>query len=233
MAQSNVRDALQRARDTAMQAEALVVEGEAAQWEAERARLTALVEALAAALVAGRITLLEWQAAMRQAILQSHTLAYAIARGGLALLTPADVRRIEARVATQAGFLAQWVGVIGAAGTALTVAGRAVSARYMQARAAMYIEEAGGSLEAGKAAAIGLPELPAYPKDGTTRCLTRCYCSWRIRQVGEADWDCFWLLGSADHCEHCPRRALSWQPLRVRDGILQPYTRAGLFLQAR
>lgn len=202
-------------------------------WERDRTALIALVTALAAALIEQRITVAEWQAAMRQLILRSHTLAYAVGRGGLQLLTPADVQRIEARAAGQFSFLGQWAsGITLAAGldAALTAAGNAVSLRQFQARASMYIEAALASLSEGKSVALGLPSLPAYAGDGTTRCLVNCHCAWRIKLLSEGNADCYWLLGAAEHCEHCPRRALAWSPIRIRNGELLPYVRVGLFL---
>lgn len=232
--QPNISAALQRVQRTASQYAPLVTDVEEAEWERQRKELLAIVAALVTALVEGRITVAEWEAAMRQRILQSHTLAYAITRGGLPLLTAEDVRRIEARVAGQFDFLKAWAAAmavsVGAAVVA-TVAGKPASEAVLQTRAGMYIDSAGAELSAGKVAALGMPDLPAYPKDGQTRCRKNCYCAWRIDYLGGSDWDCYWRYDpTQDNCEQCPRRSLAWAPIRIRQGVIQSYIRTGLFI---
>jgi len=66
-----------------------------------------------------------------------------------------------------------------------------------------------------------LPELPAYPGDGQTICLTNCACSWQIEEVYEGEvltgWDCYWTLGivKTEHCDDCLDNTGKWNPLFI------------------
>ena len=65
--------------------------------------------------------------------------------------------------------------------------------------------------------------LPALPGDGTSQCLTHCRCKWRIDVLdrGVGDYDCFWELQPAEHCQTCLERAKEWSPLRIRNFEVQ------------
>ena len=101
----------------------------------------------------------------------------------------------------------------------------------------MYIDSSRQAFERGKALAFGIPQLPAYPGDGSTLCLTRCKCHWEIHPVSSPDprlsgWNCYWRLGIAEHCETCLRREAAWAPLFVSvDGTMDLIT-ADLFAGA-
>ena len=125
---------------------------------------------------------------------------------------------VTAYLDAQRGFLATWI-------TDIEAAGKLVGGSY---RAAMYAQ----SLEqvyqkaylAAKGQAVGLPDLPAYPRDGSTRCRTNCHCSWRIEKVSDQEYRAYWQLHPADHCEDCVLRAKQWNPLRIvlqEDGTWQ------------
>ena len=193
----------------------LVTPKQEAEWERRKQAAVELVTSAVAALFAGRLTVVAFERIMTAAIRKSHAVAYAIGRGGA--LDDADRAALQLRQDTQLGFLRAWVAAltIGAggalllrrAGAAIETA-KAVSEAEQANRAEMYIDAAKGSLFAGKAAAVGLPVLPAYPKDGQTRCLTRCYCGWNIDDLGGGDFDCYWMLNWTGipevHCEHLP-----------------------------
>lgn len=234
MTQFELESTLQRLRRQAeRESTPLVTPGEQAEWDRRKQAALAIVAAAVTALIENRISIAEFERIMTAAIRESHALAYAVARGGA--LTPADELLIRQRSDRQLLYLAAWIASLAAAaGGGILLRGNPTTEAMQAARAAMYIEEAGGSLFAGKAAAVGLPTLPAYPKDGSTRCLKNCYCGWNIKDLGGGDWDCYWMLNwtglPETHCEHCPRRALAWSPLQVRGGVIQPYWTVGLFL---
>lgn len=232
MTQSNDLSAtLKRLQAEAQRKQALVAESDEQAWERHRAEVLTILAALIAALVAARITVREFEQLMTLQIRQSHLFAYAVGRGGLELLTDADRAAINARVNGQIDFLKAWAAALTVTGGVVLLSGKAVSEAALRARAELYVEATRASLFEGAGARIGLPRLPAYPGDGTTRCRSRCACSWRVEQVeGDGNWDCYWLLGSFESCEHCPRRAVAWHPLRIRGGEVQSYVRAGLFL---
>lgn len=64
--------------------------------------------------------------------------------------------------------------------------------------------------------------LPAMPGDGTSQCLTRCKCSWRIDELeGAGNADVTWVYGATEgHCQTCIERAAQWNPIRIRGGEL-------------
>lgn len=59
-------------------------------------------------------------------------------------------------------------------------------------------------------------ELPALPGDGSTECLQWCKCHWDIQDLGGGNFDCYWVLGEAEHCPTCTLRADKWIPYRIR-----------------
>ncbi len=163
---------------------------------AEAVRLTAQAPA-------GRIGMAQWQADMRQLIKQAYIDEYALARGGRGRMTAADWGKIGAMLKIQYTFLERMAADMG---------GSAISPAQMIARAQMYVSSATQAFEQGKSAAMGMPDLPAYPGDGSTQCLSNCKCSWHIVDGGDHG-EATWTLGAAEHCPDCSDRAASWAPL--------------------
>lgn len=68
--------------------------------------------------------------------------------------------------------------------------------------------------------------LPAMPGQGT-QCLSNCRCGWDVITIDaeNGDYDAFWVLdpfvADEDHCQTCKQRESDWNPVRIRDGILQ------------
>lgn len=63
--------------------------------------------------------------------------------------------------------------------------------------------------------------LPAMPGQGS-QCLTQCKCSWDIQQLeGDNNYDCYWRMGAAEHCQTCVTRAQEWAPFKIRNGEVQ------------
>lgn len=121
----------------------------------------------------------------------------------------------------QLHFLELWIADIGQAGKLIGGAGRA----------AMYGESLGQTYQrayvAARGSRVGLPELPAYPRDGSTVCLTHCRCQWQIKKVSPVYYEATWKLGVAEHCPQCIERADLWGPLSIirqqgrgADGVL-------------
>lgn len=91
-----------------------------------------------------------------------------------------------------------------------------------QTRAAMYVDRLFGFYQevygAATATVKGVPALPAYPKDGTTQCLTNCKCKWRLEYVkgrfgAITEVRAFWVLSPVENCPTCLCRATRWNPL--------------------
>lgn len=61
--------------------------------------------------------------------------------------------------------------------------------------------------------------LPQVPRDGKTKCRMFCKCSLRIVAIEDTDfvdYEVYWRLGHAEHCDDCVRLAREWNPYRVR-----------------
>lgn len=86
-------------------------------------------------------------------------------------------------------------------------------------RAAMYGESLGQVYQRAYIAARGgrdqLPDLPAYPRDGSTVCRVHCRCEWRIKKVSAVYYEATWKLGQAEHCPDCIERAKVWSPISI------------------
>ena len=91
----------------------------------------------------------------------------------------------------------------------------------MNARAQMYVKSLQEIYTRIITLQLGIPRLPFYPKQ-QTRCLTNCLCRWEFRQrKGVGNYDCYWVLGEAEHCPTCLARADAARPLKVRGGVIQ------------
>lgn len=95
-------------------------------------------------------------------------------------------------------------GVVGSLG--------ALSLMEVIRRAKMYINSARQAFERAKTYAYG--NLPAYPGDGSTICLSNCRCHWEL-QFSANNLVAYWRLGTSDNCKTCIERASNWNPYIV------------------
>lgn len=153
----------------------------------------------------GEITLNQWILSMRGEIKDTFLSEYMLGHGGRNSMTPSDWGRLGAMILAQYKFLD---------GFASDIAAGKYTQAAVAARARMYMEAASQAFERGNALSRGLPDLPAYPGDGSTQCRANCHCRWEIREQ-ETEWHCFWRLSTAEHCPDCVARAGQWNPLTV------------------
>lgn len=168
----------------------------------------AKVNALAARLAKGEISLLEWQQDMRQLMREAWTLQLVAGAGGdKKKIGSSEYLKLGTRLKQQYDYLERFAADIG--GKHLSEAQIAVRSRmYMDAAKAIYWQQVTGL------------DLPAYPGDGSTPCLTGCKCSWEIRYIKDKNGKIIgaiakWVLGKAEHCGVCVQRATLWSALRV------------------
>lgn len=167
------------------------------------------VNLLAAALASGQMDVGQWEAQMREAIKAEYIQQYLLGRGGLQNMTAQDWGSVGGMIADQYRYLD---------GFADEIAAGNLSEAQIAMRARMYIRSAGEAYWRATARAKGWPRLPAYPKDGTSDCLTNCQCGWDVQWVPDESgghWEATWLLGEAEHCPTCLERAAMWNPLRL------------------
>ena len=119
------------------------------QLRALRDLLGARTDALADDLANGVLSIDDWHAAMQREVRLVHS-AYARLGGG----TVADER-----LRRQFEFLGNWRNQLSAQET--------ISADAVKLRARMYVDNGQATLQEAATARIGIPVLPAYPKDGS------------------------------------------------------------------
>lgn len=167
------------------------------------------VQRLMRALESGHETVEAWQQAFSEALAKYHTAALLTGQGNTTL-TDAGRRYLGKTVEAQIKFLRNW---------AIEIQDEAQFKLGWNARAALYAQGIGASWWKGETKFL---PLPAMPKDGTTRCLSNCGCSWEIVELdGEGNADAYWRRAKTDSCQTCVQRERDWAPLKIRDGRLQ------------
>jgi len=180
---------------------------------------------LAEALADERLTVQEWRLGMANEIADLHVAAYVVGAGGVDNLDAEDFAVLNAKLNEQLDYLNAWAAEL--------ENGELPSLKALQARQNLYAGAANATLYEAQAQSVGLPALPAYPADGTSTCRTNDGCRWEIvRLEGSGNFDCYWRLSPAEHCEICLERSRVWNPLKVRDGVIEPYNSVGLFIGA-
>lgn len=166
------------------------------------------VNELAAQLAKGQIDILKWQIEMRQAMREAWTLQLVAGAGGdKSKIDSAEYLKLGTRLKQQYDYLERFAADITAKN--LSQAQIAVRSRmYVDAARAIYWQQITGL------------DLPAYPGDGSTPCLTACKCSWEIKYIRDSTGKIIgaiakWVLGRAEHCPVCVKRASDWAALRV------------------
>ena len=161
--------------------------------------------ALAAQIANGDITLQQWQMGMREVIKDTYINEYMLGAGGRNAMTQSDWGRVGQMVREQYEYVDRF---------ARDIADGRYTEAGIAARARMYPESASQAYERGNTESRGMPQLPAYPGDGSTQCLSNCKCRWLIKETDDA-WECTWKISPAENCPDCLDRAQRWAPLMV------------------
>ena len=139
-------------------------------------------------------------------IRQTYVDLYAMGAGGRNNLTAKDWGSIGGMLKEQYGYLNPFMDQIEAG---------ELSQAQITVRLKMYINSASEAF--WRAFARDIPiDLPHYPGDGSTACLTNCQCRWDIQFVPGVGYNCYWILGEAEHCPDCVENAARWNPYRIR-----------------
>lgn len=187
---------------------------------------TPRVTKISTALDTGRISVGDWLRAMFIEVDFVVFTAVQLGKGGTNKLTDADLIYIRRVTADQHDFLRKWADQIGAA----IALGVVIKAASLLTRALKYAQTAQSFLMVAYTLAMGMPLLPAYPKDWTSECKSGDKCRWIIKKVGLRDWDCYWDIDFlAESCATCINRWEAWYPLRIRDGVIEAFDSTGLF----
>lgn len=165
----------------------------------QRATLTRLADRLASQ----DMSVQQWEAAMRTAVRQIHSVEYAYGRGGVNAMTAADDLALRSLVADQWAYLHTF---------AESARAGLLTPAQIAARAQQYAASSRQSYERGHAAAWGV-DLPAYPGQNTV-CKASCRCSWSITETAD-EFRCTWVRHASDSCSTCLSRAAQWAPLVI------------------
>lgn len=164
----------------------------------------AYMEGLVVQYYEGSITLSAFEVAVKKTLKETYIDMYGLGAGGRHALSQADWGRIGAMLKEQYGK----TGYLG--NMMAQIANEQVSPAQAIARLNMYVNSANEALWRGYLSDMGF-QLPAYPGDGSTVCLTNCQCTWEIVAV-EDGYDCYWRLGDTEHCPDCLQRSIEWNP---------------------
>lgn len=155
----------------------------------------------------GEITVQQWTLEMRELIKDTYRAQYELAIGGRENMTQADYGRLGGILQEQYRYLQGFASDLSEGKLGLS------QAMY---RARMYIDSSTQAYERARAAGFGV-DLPQYPGDGSTQCLTNCKCQWDIKfDEDTSSYICYWKLGYAEHCPDCLDAAQIYNPYVVQ-----------------
>ena len=165
-------------------------------------------KSLAEPVVSGEITVGQWQEQMRELIKQNAIQQAVLGCGGRGQMTQADWGMVGGVIADQYRYLDNF---------AQQIANGELTAAQIAARSAMYIRSTKEAFERMQSRIRGLPMMPCYPGSGAcSRCLTNCGCFWEYKWIlSKNQWECYWRLGIAEHCEDCIDNSGKWNPLII------------------
>lgn len=173
------------------------------------------LDRLVAQAARGTLTPAEFEKKMAALLARAYTQQYMQGVGSREL-TAAQREAIAKRVAVQLEFLSEFKRTIGDTRSTLrTPEQRAADLAAWQRRARMYADGTQVAWWMGRTEGL---DLPVFPKDGGTACLTNCGCFWEIEEVDSkrGHYDCYWRLGDKEHCEDCMEREKQYSPLKIR-----------------
>jgi len=144
---------------------------------------------------AGELAIDAWQNAVFAELKDGHIANAMFANGG-ADLSPQAIARVEATIAKEAGFLAEFAEGV-SNGTVSELQARARATQYSKAMEQSYWNEWQDGI-ANTAEFDHLPLLTQSPGDGQTQCRGNCACILEATDSGIN-----WLLFPAEHCPDC------------------------------
>lgn len=164
---------------------------------------------MAAQVVDGDMSVSDFQINMREELRREYALMMIAGAGGdQSQVADDDWLRLGSQLQKQYRYLADFADQL-ASGDPRTLALAPTRAgMYARSSTAIYWYEATDV------------DLPAYPGDGSSECLTQCLCHWDMDTEEDEDGNttavlATWVLDGGEHCPTCIDRAAEWNPLRI------------------
>lgn len=155
------------------------------------------VSALTEDLYAGDITVDEWEVAVAQVLKDAHITQAALARGGMAFVTPDVVQTVETTVADELTFLEKFGRDI-VLGMSLAMAIQRIS-QYGNSSQQSYWQQWNDNLAGRRGDELrGLHPLTRMPGDGSTECRGHCRC-----YLNETVDGIYWIRTAKESCADC------------------------------
>lgn len=165
----------------------------------------------------------EWRLLFELEVRYLQIIAGILAAGSFDAFTPEVTALIQRRTEQELATLRTWL-----ASASLPTPQR--SDAQILHRASLYAGAAVETYSRARTLALGLPELPVYPKQ-RSQCNGGCLCFWRIEALdGDGNWDCAWITTAEESCPNCIARARAFAPLKVRGGVVLPYPTGGIYV---
>ena len=150
------------------------------------------IKGLGAGLADGSLTVNEFRRALRDEIEALHGVEFMFGRGGRKAMTFEDRQLLSAMIAREWQYADNFV-IEASAGT--------LTARQIEARAALYASAGHKAAEAGRMAGYVGFRLPVMPGQGTI-CRSNCKCTWSVTETDDG-WRARWVRHASDSCQTC------------------------------
>ena len=161
-----------------------------------------LMEGATVTFDAGTIDSRTYERRVKEILKQTYIDNYVMGAGGRNNMTQKDWGSVGGMLAEQYNYLNPFLAQISRG---------ELSQAQIIARLKMYINSASEAF--WRAFARDVPiDLPHYPGDGSTACLTNCQCRWDIQFVPGVGYNCYWILGEAENCDDCIARTKEYNP---------------------
>ena len=153
----------------------------------------------------------EYHTIMEELLTRYHLAAYMV---GADTATLSDKARAKVRegVANQLAFLQGFI---------TEIEGEEEFKAGWENRARQYATSVKVPYWEGKVKLLPLPAMPG--EIGSTQCGQACGCEWDVKTIDaeKGDYNAYWRYGdTVNHCQTCKERARTWNPLKIRNGVL-------------
>ena len=181
------------------------------------------VRGFAGDLKAGRRSTAEFHARMVLEIRNLHTANTVAGAGGWGAMDSTQFDKLEERINKQVNYLDNWILRLDSTDPELW------SEKQIGYQATLYGGASTESFFEGLAHAHGIPALPTQPAHRTI-CRTNCKCRWEITKLaGEGNWNIRWIRSPVESCPTCLARETAFNPLKIRNFIIQPFNEIGIY----